>query len=341
MDPKIVNSQTEPEPNLDSFRISVVIPSFNMATTLTRAIESAARQTLQPLEILVVDDGSTDPTREVLQKLQATIPALRFVTQENAGNAAAKNTGIRQARGEWIGFLDADDAWLPQRLEKQVELLAHQPDCVWAAGAYQRIRLVNDEERPCGKIRVGQDVYREASHFFDALQMIYGPTSLWIGTVLAKKTALQELGLFDPRLSGCDDTDLWVQMALRHPRIAFVKQPVAKYTVAQAGSLTSLAAGQLEPSRLTFFNKLKQYSETATGNREQTICQGVLQREIGTYVKALTRAGNPSAAREILRWSRSNQMPRPSRKYTWATALPAPVLRAARSAWHCLKGKLH
>lgn len=326
--------------NHSAFQISVVVPSYNMALTLPRAIQSAAQQSLPPLEILVVDDGSTDSTVEVLKNLQAKMPLLRFITQENGGNAAAKNTGIRNAQGNWIGFLDADDEWLPDRLIKQTELLAREPDCCWAAGAYQRIRIAKGKENVCGKIRVGHDVNNESKDFFDALSMIAGPTSLWIGTVLAKKTALQDLGLFDETLAGCDDTDFWVQMALNHPRIAFVKQPIAKYTVAQIGSLTSLAASQVEPSRLTFFSKLKRYSETAEGVETKSICHKILQKEVGTYVRALARSGNPGAAKRVIQWSQSNNMPGLPWKYTLAASLPAPVIRAARSAWHYARGKL-
>ena len=326
--------------NHSAFRVTVVVPSYNMALTLPRAIQSAARQSLPPLEILVIDDGSTDSTVEVLKDLQSKIPLLRFITQKNGGNAAAKNTGVRNAQGDWIGFLDADDEWLPDRLIKQTELLEREPDCCWAAGAYQRIRIAHGKENVCGKIRVGNDVRHSSKDFFDALSMIAGPTSLWIGTVLAKKTTLQELGLFDETLSGCDDTDFWVRMALNHPQVAFVKQPIAKYTVAQAGSLTSLAASQVEPSRLTFFSKLKRYSEAAQGVETKSICRKILQKEVGTYVRALARSGNPGAAKRVIQWSQSNNMPGLPWKYTLAASLPAPVIRAARSVWHYVRGKL-
>ena len=120
------------EPAADnSNSISVVIPAYNSAAQLARALDSVLAQTRPAEEILVVDDGSTDATAEVARSYG---DAVRLIAQANAGAAAARNAGIRAARGTWIAFLDADDEWLPDRLALQTDILDRRPDLVWVSG---------------------------------------------------------------------------------------------------------------------------------------------------------------------------------------------------------------
>ncbi len=102
----------------DTDSISVVIPSYNCAAYLPEALDSVLTQTRRPLEVIVVDDGSTDRTDRVVERYR---DAVRYVGQRNAGEAAARNTGFELARGKWVAFLDADDVWKPEKLERQLE----------------------------------------------------------------------------------------------------------------------------------------------------------------------------------------------------------------------------
>src|SRR5439155_12157099 len=110
--------------------VSVVIPSYNRAYIVGQAIESALQQTHRPVEVLVADDGSTDDTRRVVEGYG---PPVRYFYQPNAGVSAARNLGLRHARGEFIALLDSDDWWLPWKVEAQVRLLRAFPDVgmVW------------------------------------------------------------------------------------------------------------------------------------------------------------------------------------------------------------------
>ena len=102
---------------------SVVMPAYNVSRIIGRAIRSAAAQTLPPLEILVIDDCSTDDTVEVVRALGRAIPSVRLLsTPANGGPSVARNVGLREAKGEWIGLLDADDAWKPGRLQRLSEI---------------------------------------------------------------------------------------------------------------------------------------------------------------------------------------------------------------------------
>ena len=98
--------------------VSVIVPAFNAETVLAEALLSVQNQTYPHYEIIVVDDGSTDRTRQIAARFAGSDPRIRFFEQANAGSAAARNTALRHARGEWIAFLDADDTWLPAKLER-------------------------------------------------------------------------------------------------------------------------------------------------------------------------------------------------------------------------------
>ncbi len=106
-------------------KVSVIIPTYNRAHFLCEALDSALSQTFKDFEIIIVDDGSTDNTKQVLEKYGSRI---YYIYQENKGRAEARNTGIRRAKGEHIAFLDDDDIWLPNKLEKQVFFLDARPD---------------------------------------------------------------------------------------------------------------------------------------------------------------------------------------------------------------------
>ena len=103
--------------------VSVVIPAYNSASYLAEAVESALGQTFKDLEILVVDDGSTDETQELMRRYG---PPVRCLSQENTGVATARNRGIDESRGRYVAFLDADDVWQPDKLEKQLAALPGQ-----------------------------------------------------------------------------------------------------------------------------------------------------------------------------------------------------------------------
>ena len=124
-----------------SITVSAVIPAYNAGKYVGRAIESVLAQTRKADEIIVVDDGSTDDTAEVVERFG---DAVRFIRQENAGASFARNTGIEAATSDWIAFLDADDEWLPNKLKLQTEHLERNPNLVWTTGNYIRCYCSRD-----------------------------------------------------------------------------------------------------------------------------------------------------------------------------------------------------
>jgi len=220
-------------------QVSVVIPAYNAARTLPTTLDSVLNQGSAVCEVLVVDDGSQDDSAALLTQ---RFPTVRVIRQDNAGVAAARSRGVELARGDWIAFLDADDLWLPGKLNAQLEALAKQPACRLAYTAWAV--WPSEDARP--EPRWLQDVLASAddpSRWSGPSGWIYPELLLgcevWTSTVLMERELFVELGGFDPKLTIGEDYDLWLR-ASRVTPIQHLPRPYALYR-SHAGSLTRRA----------------------------------------------------------------------------------------------------
>jgi glycosyltransferase involved in cell wall biosynthesis len=188
--------------------ISVIIPTCNRAPYLERTIGSVLAQRRPCDELIVVDDGSTDDTPLVVERLAAGSPVpLRFLRQDNRGASSARNLGIRAASGSLLAFLDSDDWWLPDKLARQSAAMAANPGClishtreIW----YRRGQRVNQKKKhdpPHGHI------------FTACLEMCV----VGMSTVMARRTLFDRYGFFDEELPCCEDYDFWLRVGCREP----------------------------------------------------------------------------------------------------------------------------
>lgn len=210
--------------------ISVVIPAFNACHTLTDALNSVAAQDFPALEAVVVDDASSDGTADQARRwasetCRCAIQVIR--RSANGGPAAARNCGIAAARGEWIAFLDADDAWLPWKLRSQLDLTSQYPHAVAFCGGMDIVRC----DGAPGTHAVVEGVERPGAA--PALRLIslellstYNPVVT--STVLVRKDALAAVGNFDEQFRGPEDYDLWLRLAARQP-LVMVDAPLVRY----------------------------------------------------------------------------------------------------------------
>ena len=210
-------------------RITVVLITHNGAGLIEQALHTVLDQTLASLEVVVVDDGSTDDTADRARAVGAADPRVRGVSQANGGPARARNRGIREARGEYVAFLDHDDRWSRRKLEAQADLLDRRPDAA-VASCYSA--LVDEEGRTLGW-RIGGnadgDVYAEMLEW----DMVSGGS-----VVLARRSALLATGGFDETLPMRSDWDLWIRLA-RAYRFATARETLVGYTRSPSG-LSSL-----------------------------------------------------------------------------------------------------
>ena len=204
--------------SLISPRVSVIIPTYNRAHLIGRSIRSVLNQTYQDFELIVVDDGSTDNTEEVV--LSFGSEKTRYIRHEkNRGAGAARNTGIRVARGEYIAFQDSDDEWYPNRLDEISEFMEDQKDIDFIF-SYGKIIKKGDIIGNIGRapwandLSKGELVVRLFSGNFIALQ-----------TVVVRKEKVLEVGGFDERLPSAEDYELWLRL-LPICSVYFVDKPV-------------------------------------------------------------------------------------------------------------------
>ncbi len=231
-------------------RITALIPAFNQERRVAAAIWSALQQSYPVFEILVVDDGSTDHTGEVVHRIRDK--RIRVLHQSNRGVAAARNLGIAAARGDWIAFLDADDQWMPRKLERQVNSLASDPALGWCAG---NSLLVTHEK--------GLSYVRPFSHsgcdgrprFAPAVELLKKHLYPWqMPTVVVRKAIVEGLGGFDESLRTAEDLDLYLRVARRNPQICYHPQPDTLVFECQA-SLSRQRCDALQMVRKHFAEK--------------------------------------------------------------------------------------
>ena len=191
-------------------KISVVIPTYNRIALVERAIDSVLMQSIKPFDIIVVDDGSDDGTSEMIKKKYRSI---NLVQQQNSGVSAARNNGIKHAKGDWISLLDSDDEWTEKKLENQVNRLIKNPDYHFCHTNEIWIR---------NGVRVNQKKRHQkyGGYIFDKCLDIcrISPSS-----TLFKKNILEHVGWFDTQLPVCEDYDLWLRITADY-KILFVDE---------------------------------------------------------------------------------------------------------------------
>ena len=217
--------------------VSVVIPSFQRANTLPRAIQSVLNQTYPHFEVIIVDDGSTDNTREIVEKSCLLDKRIRYIFQHNQGPGAARNTGMQHASGEYIAFLDADDEWEPYKLAGQVKIFQDFPwlyfqfaDCRNINAHTQRSNLLSEANalifsrlmqyaRKLNSILVFQRPVE---------RVLLWRTFLLTSTVMIRRQVVESVGLFDTRWRGPEDVDYWIRCAVTYGEIGYWPEVVAK-----------------------------------------------------------------------------------------------------------------
>jgi len=218
--------------------VSVVIPTYNRVGIITKAIDSVLRQTYQDFEIIVVDDGSTDTTREVLTDYD---PRIRYTFKENGGIASARNYGIPAARGEYVAFLDSDDFWREEKLERQLACFSEHSEYGMVATRCSEITVEGllTAEITEGRYRKQNRAGRSGWVYADLFARNFIRTS----SAMIRKSCLDYVGYFDETLPVCEEVDLWLRIA-RHCPIGFINETLTVYTDNPEGVSTDRFPGR-------------------------------------------------------------------------------------------------
>jgi len=204
--------------------VSIVIPAFNNAEYIEQTVQSALDQTYLNIEVIVVDDGSTDNTLEILKVFEDKI---RIIAQDNGGPASARNAGIKESRGEYIAFLDGDDLFFDNKIEIQMNIFESYGQI---ALIYSNIQKIDEEDVPL------KTEYKRRRPTGDIFKRLFRKNRIPLSTVIVKKSALDEVGLFDedPELISVEDYDLWLRFAARFPAY-YTSRTLVKYRIHSQG----------------------------------------------------------------------------------------------------------
>ncbi len=203
-------------------KVVVIIPCFNASETIEQTLKSVEGQTYRNYDVLIINDGSTDGTEElVLSYRDRTGKAWRVITQPNMGQTVAKNTGILNSNSEYIAFLDSDDVWAPEKLEYQVNLMMSNHD---VGLCYTGGMLINEQGDNIGLIHCS-DIYR--GKCYDSLLL---KNNIIASSVMVRRKVLDKVGVFDERFRACENWDLWIRVS-KISQIEYIDKALTYYRV--------------------------------------------------------------------------------------------------------------
>lgn len=279
----------------DAFNVSVVIPTHNRLQTLKEAISSALEQTLLPLEIIVVDDGSTDGSSDWLENQPLPVS---FLCQPNHGVSHARNRGIEKARGQWIAFLDSDDYWHKNKLEKQYKALRSE----------QGHRLCHCDEiwiRNGKRINPKHKHQKRGGYIFEHCLPL---CAISPSAVIMHRDLFYDHGLFDESLPACEDYDLWLRVTSQEA-VSYVDEMLLTKTGGHADQLSQRYA-IMDQFRIKSLDKLLKDNKLDFNKRESATT--MLLTKLDIVMKGARKHNN-----ELLMAQLTRQYPQ------WINQLPA------------------
>ena len=268
--------------------VSVIIPTFNRAGLLERAIASVLNQTLLCSELIVVDDGSTDHTRDLVEQLMSATPQpIRLLYQQNQGPSAARNAGVRAARYPYLAFLDSDDHWYKDKLARQYQALAKRPE--------YRISYTREKW-----LRQGGHVNQKKKHTppqGDIFEHCLKLCVVGMSTVMVKKELFDTVGLFDESLPCCEDYDMWLRMSCRYPFI-LIDEPL---TVKEGGREDQVSTQyQLGMDRLRIDSLTRLLNADILDSRQYQLALHTLKKKATIFGNGCLKHGKTELGRAYL-----------------------------------------
>ena len=300
-------------------RISVVIPVHNRVDLIRETLQSVAAQTYRDFEVIVVDDGSTDGTPQILAEF---LPDIRIIQQAHAGQggATARNAGIRVATGEFIAFLDSDDLWLPQKLERQVTEFQRAPELAWSYTDMEAFDSVT-----------GTTLYRQSGsrrlYEGDILVPLFLQMFVPLVTTMVRREVFARIGEFRPSPKGTD-YDMLLRIAAEYP-VGLVPEVLTRYRV-HPQSVTNAMAGT------TAYQSIQAILERAAGHNPERLTPLLPQALANAARQAAflaARSGHVHEARRLLREA-MRHTPHDSRLYLYyAPLLTGPRVTRLLGTW--------
>tara|TARA_B100000579_G_scaffold54786_1_gene38633 strand:- start:667 stop:1512 length:846 start_codon:yes stop_codon:yes gene_type:complete len=255
-----------------ALNVSVIIPTYNRKNLLKRALHSVISQTFVPQEIIVVDDGSSDRTKDWVSE---RFPDVRYIYQDNSGVSSARNAGIKEAKGSWIAFLDSDDEWMTNKLEQQKRVI----------NSFQEAWLCHTNEIWIRNgVRVNQ-MKKHQKYGGDVFENCLDICRISPSSVLIKKEVFEMVGLFDESLKVCEDYDLWLRITAVLP-VIFLDQPLIIKYGGHTDQLSRVDSG-IEKYRIKSLEKI--LSSNSLSNSQSKIAISQLMKKLKIFSNGLEK----------------------------------------------------
>ncbi len=254
--------------------ISVVVPTYNRASVLGMAVDSVLSQNYRPLELIIIDDGSTDETSDLLKTYGEN---LKIIHQGHAGVSRARNTGVSASQGKYIAFLDSDDQWLQGKLDLQIQKLKETG-----------LKVVHTEEI---WIRNGKRVNQCKHHQKrggDVYEAMLPLCAMSPSSILMESSVLKETGPFDENLPACEDYDLWLRITARF-QVAFIEKPLIIKTGGHSDQLSKTVYA-LDRYRVLALAKALRECPLSQARKQKTL--ETLEEKARVYIQGCRKRGN-------------------------------------------------
>ena len=263
-------------------KVSVVIPTYNRRPLLERALESVLAQSYPAEEIIVVDDGSSDGTGELVAD---HYPQVRYFYQENRGVSSARNCGIRESSGEWIALLDSDDEWKPQKLARQSAALNEHP-------GFDLCHCDEDWVRSGLRVNQGARHAKSGGYIFQSCLplCVISPSA-----AMLRRTVFDEIGLFDEVLPACEDYDFWLRFCSRRP-VLYVDEALVIKHGGRNDQLSRMVEG-LDRYRVQALARV--LASGALGEEDARAARRVLAEKATIFAAGARKRGRARDAEEI------------------------------------------
>lgn len=238
---------------------SVVLPLYNKEKYIKRTLESVLNQTFSNFEVLVIDDGSTDKSCEIVESINDS--RIRLIRQENGGPSKARNRGIKEAKGKFIAFLDADDEWLPEKLAEHYQFHSEHSDIIWSCTGYSVY----------GGKRIEEIIYHDTNILHDTLGAIMHGMSITSSTVVIDKSIFNNQNfLFDESMKRSEDREVWYKIACLYPSIGNISEVLSIIHVNTLGSLCATGLNDTDFSFLSLSKRIeKELSQIESKKRKE------------------------------------------------------------------------
>lgn len=276
-------------------KVSVIIPAYNSARFIRKTIQSVVDQTYPNVEIVCIDDGSTDGTR---REVTENFPSVVYIHQQNRGVAAARNLGIAKSTGEYVAFLDSDDLWLPEKLAAQMNLVRQDPN---VKIVHTNIKLdtngvITDSPYPTD---------HQSGKMFDNLLLQKG--SIVCSTLLVKRECLDKVGVFDETLRTSEDVHLFLRLAY-HYDFHFLNRPLA-IKIHHDANLTNLYNAHFAAGTIASIEMIERQFPEYTRGKSKVMRRALFQRARLKAEGHYRRGEYPNALRLLLQALRYDPTP--------------------------------